>query len=363
MPNNKIDVRAPNIEKTILSQLAEQIALDIKVSIAASLPAVYKRESDIAIDDVALPIIAYMKKRKLGGSRNRFVGSRKKLITQDIVQHSNRYLLRRKTDRTKILKSRSAANRKSDFRWVKREVCGEALRKFHRSLPFPNTGTIADIIRDQQPQAPISYKGISWRLIDVHCFDETGKEALGGEIGHDEIRMAATPFSHKLETSVVKPFKVKSFEHDGDFKRYDPPKVIHKFELYPEEEYPQTNMIFVNLAETDQGGFGDFLSDFYGAVDTYVRGVLVELGATLGSVGGPAGTVAGAVVGFVVSLIIGWIIEGLRDDIFPTQVSSAEVNSPQCDFNGNLNSPIFHMVFEGHDGKYLVFYDWLLSDD
>ena len=87
-----------------------------------------------------------------------------------------------------------------------------------------------------------------------------------------------------------------------------------------------------------------------------------EIGSNIGSFVGSVGQVVGMIVGFVIGLIAGFIIEAMKDDIFPPAHCSISVPSLTSGFsNGNERTPLQHIGFEGHNGEYLAKVFWELS--
>ena len=55
------------------------------------------------------------------------------------------------------------------------------------------------------------------------------------------------------------------------------------------------------------------------------------------------------------------IITTANDEIFPLRYKRLTVTGPESTFNGSPVSPSSSVEFRGHDGFYLLTYDWQLS--
>ena len=67
----------------------------------------------------------------------------------------------------------------------------------------------------------------------------------------------------------------------------------------------------------------------------------------------------------VIADLYGWvknkIISGASDDIFPLRIATVTITSPDFRWNGSRTSATAAIDFRGHDGVYLMTYDWQLS--
>lgn len=366
MPTNRLEVKQLTLPSGVIAQFSQQVARDIQVAIAEGMSTI-SRTSAPKLDKVAKVVVDYVRARKLPTREPRLIGRRAKLASREVVEHARKYQLTRRDSASPILKSRSAAQLSSDYAWAQRSLSEAYLNSVYASLSRPDLGVV-DGIPQSAPQQP-PYTSISFRVWRVDCVDETGLEGLGGEAGHDEIRMGATTVNAQGLVEKISDFKVKNFEKDGDYKFYSDSNVIKKFPIGAGWPFPQTNVVFLHLAESDQGGFGDFLHDFYEAIREHVVEVLVmagtaigaKFGGGLGTIGGPIGIVVGAIIGAILGFLIGWLIGALKDDIFESKSSAIQIPSITDNFNGSDRSPIYSLTYKGHDGKYVVYYDWLLA--
>jgi hypothetical protein len=362
MAENQLEVKQLTLPSGAITQFSQQVARDIQVAIAEGMLTLSQKPT-VKLDKVAQVAVDFMLARPLYTGKPRLIGKRAKLLSRELVEHALRYRLVRKNLSASLLKSRTKAQLSLDYAWAKASMSKEYIHSVYARFSIPHPGAIPQVT-----PAP-DHKSVSFRVWRVECVDETGLEGLGGETGHDEIRMAATTVNAKGVIEKVSDFKVKDFKRDGDYKFYESTKVIKKFPIDPAWIFPQTNLVFLHLAETDLGGFGDFLHEFYQAVQGYVVSILVDvgisvgasIGGSLGSVGGPVGMVVGAIVGAVLGLVIGWLIAALKDDFFEPQASAIQIPSTKVNFSGSDKSPVYSLTYKGYDGKYLVYYDWLLA--
>lgn len=208
-------------------------------------------------------------------------------------------------------------------------------------------------------------KGLKLRLHEVKCIDETDPEIFG----KDEIAMGGTAVNDREVATKIAEFKVGNFD-DGDVKKYNPVKILKSFDLTG--SYPKTFTAFLSIAEKDNGGFGDFLTELYEAIKAELHVILTAVGAAAGGafgillggsvgtvVGGPIGTVIGIVSGLILGALVGWLASVFQDDIFEPQLAAIELPKADSTFaGGSLTSPLMRFVYAGHGGRYLVRYSW-----
>jgi hypothetical protein len=228
--------------------------------------------------------------------------------------------------------------------------------------------SVLDLLRQQSVDGgtAVLNTGVRFRLHRVKCLDPTN-----GEWGNDEIALGGTYSDDAGNVGKIPQFRVGSF-HDGHQKTYDPPKVLVTFALTG--AYPKTFVVYVAMAEKDEGGFGDFIADLYDAVKAEVVNILTvvgaaagaEIGAAIGAssgtaVAGPVGTAIGIIVGLIVGALIGWITSALRDDIFEPELTTLTLPSATAAFafvGDSLISPEMDLVYEELGGLYKAWYSW-----
>lgn len=192
------------------------------------------------------------------------------------------------------------------------------------------------------------------RIHRVRCADETGGWP---EWGSDEIRLGGTGIDETGDTHKINDFAVASFD-DGDVKTYSPPKSFTTFRLTEGNQFPKQYLVVFVLAEQDQGGVSDFIYDLTGRVKEEIAKRLADL----------AGQVFPPIVIFneqirkavkwVLDKVVGYLLRLWEDDIFPLMTVSILIPSLTHRWNGNAKSPVKKVTFEGHRGKYEVYYDW-----
>jgi hypothetical protein len=206
---------------------------------------------------------------------------------------------------------------------------------------------------------------LKFEVEKVKCVDETDPEFLG----KDHIHMGGTQVDDKENQVKIGQVEVGDF-NDGDFALYNPPYELSSFPL--DEKYPKDFAIFLSIAEKDNGGFADFLSELYDAIKAELELIFAalgawagaEIGAVIGSsvgttIGGPIGTILGTIAGFILGAVVGWIVSALRDDIFEPQIASIHLPTGDATFEGgSLTSPSMTLVYIGHGGKYKLVYRW-----
>lgn len=195
------------------------------------------------------------------------------------------------------------------------------------------------------------------RIHSVRCVDDTG------EIGNDEISCGGASV-YNADVRKVSPFAVGDFR-DGDVKTYSPPRRFVSFDLRDGTPFPRSYYATVALAETDGGGFMDFLNTLLDKIDDRVTALLsAAAGAAVGTAIGTAipgiGNLVGAVVGAAVGALIGLLKTVAEDDILGAETVSVDMASPSHRFGGNTESPQGVKKFDGHHSSYEVRYSWRL---
>ena len=213
-------------------------------------------------------------------------------------------------------------------------------------------------------------KGLEFRLHRVKCIDETNPEWPGD----DEIAMGGTAVPPNGTPSKINEFSVGTSFDDGESKFYAPPRLLKSFSL-TNLAYPAEFLVFLGMAEKDNGGLSDFLNDMWEAIKDEVQAIVTAVGAAAGlalgtmiggtigtAIGGPLGTIIGAVAGAILGALVGWLISAIKDDIFTPQSAAVALPSPAATFAGGaLTSPTFSLNFRDHGGHYRVFYSWKIN--
>ncbi len=124
-------------------------------------------------------------------------------------------------------------------------------------------------------------------------------------------------------------------------------------------------LVTVALAETDGGGFMDFLNTLLDRIDDRVTALLstaagAAVGTAIGTVIPGIGNLVGAVVGAAVGALIGLLKTVAEDDILGAETVSVEMGSPSHRFDGNTESPQGVKKLDGHHSSYEVRYSWRL---
>lgn len=212
-------------------------------------------------------------------------------------------------------------------------------------------------------------KDIRFRVREVKCIDETNPEWLGS----DEISLGGVVVDDKEELHEVPERFVGDGFDDGERRIYSPPEIIKFFPL--DNDYPKAFLATVAIAEKDSEGMSKFIRELYEAIKADVNLIVSILGKAAGvaiaagiggsvgtAVGGPLGAIIGIIAGAVLGALVAWLSDTLQDDIFPTQVSTAYLESEYDAFaDGSLVSPRQYLHFRDHGGHYRVTCDWLIT--
>ncbi len=206
---------------------------------------------------------------------------------------------------------------------------------------------------------------ITLRIHSVKCVDETGGK-WAEKVGNDEIALAGFGIDANSETVFVNRFGVYAHFDDGDIKTYAPPRNFITLALNPNGPFPQTCVAGFFLAEEDGGeDFGSKAMAIYEKVREEVTkqkqaASLVPAGAA--RLASPA---AAAIWEFSRSVVYPWakakILNAMKDDIFPPTDTMVTIPTPGFTWDGSTVSPPAAVEFRGHDGIYLLTYDWVLA--
>lgn len=206
-------------------------------------------------------------------------------------------------------------------------------------------------------------------LKQVKCIDETNPE----RIGSDEIAMGAVFMDADGNETKLNEFHVGDNFDDGDTKNYNPSKLLKTYNIST-GSYPQFYTAWITLAEKDNGGLSDFISELFNAVKAQTQKILETLGAAAGAyiggkiggsigttIAGPLGTAIGLIAGAILGAVIAELVNAFKDDIFEPQIATIGIPSATSLFeNGSTTSPWKYLKFEGHKGEYQVKYKWKL---
>lgn len=216
-------------------------------------------------------------------------------------------------------------------------------------------------------------KGLSFRIHEVRCIDETNPEWIGS----DSISwggVAAQGVDNKEKVTKLKEYLVGSSFDDGDVKKFSPPKILHNFQL-DQGNFPKDFLVLLSLAEKDSGGMSTFIQELYEAVKAHLQVILTALGAAAGAaigaaiggsvgtaIGGPLGLIIGIVAGAVVGALAAWLASALKDDIFMPEEAAIRFKRANETFaGGSLTSPRQYIHYRDHGGHYRVAFDWRIS--
>lgn len=241
--------------------------------------------------------------------------------------------------------------------------------RYHGIIPPERLDALISGLNDSEagPAAAPPNRQLRFRVHEVKCVDETNPEWPGG----DEISMGGAAAGDTGVATEIRELFVGSGFDDGDRKTYAPPIVLQQFDMLA-GNFPKTYVVTLTLAEKDNGGMSEFIRKLWEAIKGKVTEILNALAAAAGAaiggkiggsigtaIAGPLGTIIGAVAGAIIGALVAWLINALKDDIFPPQASSAFFYAPDGTFpGGSLTSPRDSLHFRDHGGHYQVTYDW-----
>jgi hypothetical protein len=206
---------------------------------------------------------------------------------------------------------------------------------------------------------------ITLRIHSVKCVDETGGK-WAEKVGNDEIALAGFGIDANSDTFFVHRAGVYAHFDDGDIKTYSPPRDFITLAFNNSHPYPQTCVVGFLLAEEDGGeDFSSKAMAIYEKVREEVAKKKQEMSLVATGQAKIAGLTAAAVWEFSRSVVYPWakarILNAMKDDIFPPTDTMVTIPTPNFTWDGSLVSPPAAVEFRGHDGVYLLTYDWVLS--
>jgi len=366
MANELNLINQPDITNRAYMQFVSKLSTDIKLSAMQAIEAHITpgREMEKS-DKISNLIIRYYGEefKKAERMRDHLFGPR--VLTprlKDYVTINNIDLKSRKS----VIEKVYSENRQEKEFYAASYAFAQQI--FGTGPGYANAAAIIEGLREQYASDNATvYSKLRFMLRDVYCVDETNPEW-----GEDEIKLGAVTIDADGEKDRIPGFKVMDFnEGDPDKirKTYDN-KCLKEFPIAGgPDTFPKGYAVYVCLAETDGGGFGEFLWELYDAVEEYVVEILVSagalagaaIGAEIGCFGGPIGALVGAIIGALIGAIIGWLIDLIKDDIFRPQLAAIGLSSATADFYGSTVSSRKYLTFKDHGGEYLVFYQWELA--
>lgn len=210
------------------------------------------------------------------------------------------------------------------------------------------------------PSSPVY--SLKLNLKRVKCLDETDPEWAG----KDSISAGGVTVDDRQAQSMISEFHVGKF-NDGNVVNFNPVKVLKTFPL--DNINPSTFMAMITLAEKDAGGFSSFLNELYQAIQANVQVILTQLGAAAGAaigtaiggaigtaIAGPLGTIIGIAAGLILGAIIGWLVNTLKDDIFPPAITGIQI-----DRNAPFVGPVQTLTYRDFGGSYIADVFWSVS--
>lgn len=204
---------------------------------------------------------------------------------------------------------------------------------------------------------------ISLRIHSVKCVDETGGK-WAEKVGNDEILLAGYGIDGNLNAKFVQSFEVYAHFDDGDVKRFSPPRKFVTLPLNEGGSFPKTCFVVFLLAEKDRGDFPGKATQVYNKlVEEIAKKKAEMLGAR--SASGVGEEFLKKIAEMVLKDLYEWvkskIISAANDDIFPMRYTQVSISNPDFTWNGSKTSPPSAIEFRGHDGVYLMTYDWELA--
>ncbi len=132
--------------------------------------------------------------------------------------------------------------------------------------------------------------------------------------------------------------------------------------------FPRSYFATLVLAEKDNGGIADYLTQLWAGVRleviAYVSTMVGE--AVLPFVGNEflpgIGAALGALVGWILDQIVGWLVQVFDDDVFLPFTIAVEVPSLNARWpGGKTDSPEGLIDYQAFNGEYQVTFDWQLT--
>lgn len=168
---------------------------------------------------------------------------------------------------------------------------------------------------DADAKAGEAFTKLRLRIDRVKCIRETDDQW-----GDDEVRVGGAFVGPKGRTTEVKELVVDDDFSEGDSKKFDGPKnVFATWDVHHKPDgFPYLYSAVIVLAESDDGGFADFLSELWEHVkDAVTKAVGTAIGSAIGAAIGTVFGALGSAIGSIIGAFVGWLIDLLDnpDDI------------------------------------------------
>ena len=236
--------------------------------------------------------------------------------------------------------------------------------------------SVAEMVRRlQDAERGKQFKKLQLHLKKVKCLEETDEISAS-----DEISMGGFAVDPDGDTRKIPQFVVSTDFDEGESVGYSGKgKLFAEWNLIDgtaDNPWPLLYAAGVAMAEKDDGGFGQFLTDLWEVVCKEVEAAIVAgvagVGAAIGAaIGGGIGAIVGGIggiVGALVGLLIGWIISLFDnpDDVVAVKhldLSLASALGSYYDWAGlTKSSPdTFTVDFNGDGGRYRTWFSYSVS--
>ena len=392
--NDRLRVMLNEISNVVLAQAAEGVALEGKSQTSETVSAMQK-QMDVKYTPSSQIIQKFLRKtnrrdrrRLVGQMLSRDPMSKGKLSQSEAARMRYLFDPRQKTsvvDRSKIvdrlvpmMKPLKPIDPKDIKGWNRH--WNSLLHPSLTAIPRPlnKDGSSSGSGTSSGGGTPAqTFNFLNFRLHEVICDDDTN------ELGSDEISIDGVGVSAQVEDDIPTPStndligltltdagKFKT----GDRVSYNPPRRVAQFNLAG-DDFPRLYICNLAMAEIDNGGFSQFISDLYASIQVEVTAIVVAVGAAVGAaigagaaagslagtIAGPVGAIVGLILGAVIGAIIGAIAAALKDEIFEVFPVPLILEDRHTAFNGNNTSPRETATFADYGGRYRLIYSWELA--
>lgn len=206
---------------------------------------------------------------------------------------------------------------------------------------------------------------IALRIHSVKCMDETGG-SFAEKFGNDEIYLSGFGIDAGGATVKVPIFEVYAHFDDNDVKNFAPPRKFVTLLLGAGGTWPKSVTAGFLLCEKDAGGMGTALDKTFAKLQEELKKKKEEQEQKNKAMGLAASQIDWKTIwGVVKPILFGYVkdklVSAINDDLFPLQSATISIPSATFSWNNSKVSPPERIEFRGHDGVYVMTYDWELS--
>jgi hypothetical protein len=216
-----------------------------------------------------------------------------------------------------------------------------------------------------------SVSTLAFRMLKLHCIDETGYAGpFGlGESGEDNMFIGGSVIDTYGTVIKVNQIDLGNYYDDGNWDKWDP-FFFHEFPINQQDGmWPKNFIVTMVLFQADGGGYNDFMNELMAKLKPYVEDELekafIAAGGIIGIPGGPIGVAVGAIAGYVAAYVVeevfNLVADWWQDDIYKPQTVSVSLPGPNALFDGGAyETDDIHFLVSDENSEYEWWGDWVV---